>query len=103
MDKIYFTDRRNVRLDSELLFNDGNDVRKYMRVGLPDNIEALLVAEHGQKAVEQIMKYARVQVDLTTMPKQIEIDLVDAPNTVHDAIRNAEQVASYYAGLNPND
>ena len=103
MDKIYFTDRRNVRLDSALLFNDGNDVRKYMRVGLPDNIEGLLVAEHGQEAVEQIMKYALVQVDLTTMPKQIEIDVADAPNVVHDAIRNAEQVSSYYAGLNPND
>ena len=56
MSKVYFTDRRTMRIKSDLLFNSDNDVRRYMRVGLPSNIEALLVEDYGREAVEKIIQ-----------------------------------------------
>lgn len=103
MSKVYFTDRRTMRIKSDLLFNSDNDVRRYMRVGLPSNIEALLVEDYGREAVEKIIQYARVQADFTMMPSELELVVNEKPDAVADAIRTKEKIASYYAGLNPND
>lgn len=92
-----------ITVDSKQLFEDSNDVRKYMRVELPAKMEELLVDSYGHKAVADVLKYARVMVDYTLMPDVVDLIVLPGAPHVKQAIHNLDKINTHYHGANPND
>lgn len=67
--------KRELTIDSMDLFTDGDDIRKYLSVGMNDELieilsEELMVTEDD---VREVLELAKIYIDITDLPEEITI------------------------------
>lgn len=66
--------KRELTIDSQLLFNNKNDIRKYLSVDVADGYRDML-EDYGisYQTIENVLKFADIYVNMTDLPEEITI------------------------------
>lgn len=67
--------KQEQKVEASLLFNDQNDVRQYLSIGMNDETIKWLQIEHDidHDTIHQVLKMAKIYINMNELPEEITI------------------------------